>query len=182
MLVRFENECRRFAWLALMLSGALVGLLPLTAAAHQSVALSWNPSALTNVVGYKIYVGTTSQSYYTNLNAGSLTNINLGGLNSGTTYYVAASTYDASGTESALSSEISFQIPPDAAVLSELSKTDGEFSFAVAGVAGGQYVVEASSDLKNWTAVETNTAPFTFVDADVAAHPQRFYRTAYLGN
>jgi hypothetical protein len=40
-----------------------------------------------------------------------------------------------------------------------------------------EYIVQASSDLVNWTAVQTNTAPFTFVDPNASQFSQRFYRT-----
>lgn len=179
MSVKIASLCCRFAVMAAMIGSVF---FPLSLVAHQNVILSWNPSTVTNVAGYKIYLGTTSQSYSTNLNAGSATNITLNGLSSGATYFVAASTYDASGTESPLSAEISFQIPSGAGELTGVTRANNQFSFAVGGVSGGRYAVEVSNDLKNWTAVQTNTAPFTFVDGDVAAHPQRFYRTAYLGN
>jgi hypothetical protein len=35
---------------------------------------------------------------------------------------------------------------------------------------------EASSDLLNWTELDTQTFPATFTDFDAAIFPQRFYR------
>jgi hypothetical protein len=64
-----------------------------------------------------------------------------------------------------------------AATLTPMKRADGQFAFAVAGVAGRQYVVQASVDLKNWADVQTNTAPFTFTDANAGSFKQRFYRT-----
>ena len=42
---------------------------------------------------------------------------------------------------------------------------------------GATCVVEASTDLVNWIAIQTNTAPFTFVDPNTASYSKRFYRT-----
>jgi hypothetical protein len=57
---------------------------------------------------------------------------------------------------------------------------DGHFAFNVAGVTGYKYAVQGSSDLVHWTSVQTNTAPFTFEDANSSQFTQRFYRTVYL--
>ncbi len=52
----------------------------------------------------------------------------------------------------------------------------GQFRFTVSGVSGNQYVVEASTDLVQWTPVQTNTAPFDLLDANAGAYTRRFYR------
>ncbi len=67
--------------------------------------------------------------------------------------------------------------PTAAATLSSSANTNGRFSFTVNGVPGFKYAVQASSDFVNWTAVQTNTAPFAFDDANAAQFNQRFYRT-----
>ena len=54
-----------------------------------------------------------------------------------------------------------------------------QVQFQVAGVTGFLYVVEASTNLRDWVAIATNTAPFTFTDSQSAAFPQRFYRVAW---
>jgi hypothetical protein len=67
-----------------------------------------------------------------------------------------------------------------AATLSELKRAaNGNFTFAVTGIPGGQYVVETSSDLMHWTAAATNTAPFIFEDTATAQNAKRFYRASY---
>ena len=55
----------------------------------------------------------------------------------------------------------------------------GQFGLAVAGVPGYPYVVQASTNLVNWVSIQTNTAPFTFVDANAGQFSQRFYRSIY---
>ena len=67
-----------------------------------------------------------------------------------------------------------------AATLNTLAQANGTFGLNVSGVPGYQYVVQASTDLVNWVAIQTNTAPFAFVDANANQFPRRFYRTYYL--
>jgi hypothetical protein len=67
--------------------------------------------------------------------------------------------------------------PAAATLTSPATSADGQFNFNVAGVAGDQYVVQASTNLVDWDSIETNTAPFAFVDPDAASFSQRFYRT-----
>jgi hypothetical protein len=56
----------------------------------------------------------------------------------------------------------------------------GQFNFSVDGISGSQYVVQASTNLKDWVSIQTNTAPFSFCDADAGKFSQRFYRTYSL--
>jgi hypothetical protein len=65
-------------------------------------------------------------------------------------------------------------------VLTQSTFAAGQFSFNVSGVTNQQYVVQASTNLVDWVPVQTNTAPFTFVDADAGQFSQRFYRTFLL--
>jgi hypothetical protein len=44
------------------------------------------------------------------------------------------------------------------------------------GAPGYNYLIEASSDLTDWTILETNTAPFQFMDVNAADYPIRYYR------
>jgi len=69
--------------------------------------------------------------------------------------------------------------PGSPATLTAQPIANGQFTFTVDGTAGSQYVVEASSDLVNWTPIQTNAAPFTVVDPNAATNPQQYYR-AYL--
>ena len=63
------------------------------------------------------------------------------------------------------------------AVLSPAGFTTGQFALEVSGTTNAQYIVQASADLVNWVSVQTNTAPFRFVDTNVGQFNQRFYRT-----
>jgi GH25 family lysozyme M1 (1,4-beta-N-acetylmuramidase) len=53
---------------------------------------------------------------------------------------------------------------------------NGLFQFNLAGAAGSNYVIEASTNLTDWTPLETNVSPFTFTDTNAVNLPLRFYR------
>jgi hypothetical protein len=91
-----------------LLSGCAAMFMQCAALASQSVALAWNPNPDTNAVGYKIYYGSTSHVYTNSVSVGNVTNATIAGLLDGTTYYFAATTYDASGVESDFSNEASY--------------------------------------------------------------------------
>ncbi len=69
-----------------------------------------------------------------------------------------------------------------AAILTLVTNDNGGFAFNVTGIAGYQYVVQASQDLANWTPVQTNTSPFVFTDVNSGQFRQRFYRTLWVQN
>jgi hypothetical protein len=62
--------------------------------------------------------------------------------------------------------------------LSAAALSNGQFRFSVAGVTGYSYAIEASANLVNWVALQTNTAPFTFMLTNTGSFPQQFYRAA----
>lgn len=84
-------------------------------------------------------------------------------------------------TKATVSSTSSIAHAPAApASLESAGVVNGHFSFTVTGTgtAGSQYAVESSSDLVNWTSVQTNTAPFVFTDLASSATDKKFYRAA----
>jgi hypothetical protein len=68
--------------------------------------------------------------------------------------------------------------PSAVATLTPATHADGQFALTVSGVdtSGSQYIVQASTNLIDWIPVQTNTAPFTFVDVNTSQFSQRFYR------
>jgi hypothetical protein len=96
------------------LLGLAVMLISFPIFAAVNVPLAWNPSINTNVAGYKIYYGLASHDYTQSVNVGNVTNTTIVGLSENTTYYFAATTYDAAGVESAFSNEAIylFKAPP----------------------------------------------------------------------
>jgi len=64
-------------------------------------------SPLTDLAGYKVYVGTAPGTYGTSVNVGNVTTYILSGLTSGQTYYIAVTAYDYDNNESDYSNEVS---------------------------------------------------------------------------
>jgi hypothetical protein len=64
-------------------------------------------------------------------------------------------------------------------ILSQLEFANEQFSLSVDGATGRPYVVEASSNLLDWAALNTNASPFTNVDAETGNFEYRFYRARY---
>jgi len=56
----------------------------------------------------------------------------------------------------------------------------GQFQVQVAGLPGYNYRVQASTDLVSWLSLQTNPAPFVFVDTSSTNYPCRFYRTVFV--
>ena len=57
--------------------------------------------------------------------------------------------------------------------------TNGIFQMQFSGTAGSNYVLQASTDLINWTPISTNTplsSPFPLTDPGATNYPRRFYR------
>lgn len=69
--------------------------------------------------------------------------------------------------------------PTAAANLAAAAAPAGQFAVAVSGVPGYQYIVEASTNLLDWVPLQTNIAPFNFVDPNAKQFDHRYYRTVY---
>ena len=268
MICQLKKIAIKRTALVLFLLSSLAVLMPMPALATQSVTLGWNPSTDPSVAGYNIYYGTASQVYTSKVTVGNATTATILGLVEGTTYYFAATTYDAFNAESSLSDEISYTVPVTAtnqpptitglltantamvgqtvtfsitatgtgplnyqwmynsnslgsatnavltlnnvttaqagtyyvavsnnagstnsstasltvysttsATLTPAPHANGQFALNISGIPNYQYVVQASTNLVNWVSVQTNTAPFTFVDTNASQFRQRFYRT-----
>jgi Fibronectin type III domain len=166
-------------------SFALLWHLPVTAAPPtSSVTLTWNPNPSPAIAGYNIYSGGISGIYTNKISADNTTSVTLSNLVVGSIYYFAATCYDAAGDESAFSNEAVYTVPPDTTglpiMLGNPSVSGGNFSFTVASTTGDSSAVEVSVDMINWVRIQTNTAPFTFVDTNSSQFSCRFYRTVKL--
>jgi len=64
--------------------------------------------------------------------------------------------------------------------LAGLGLSTNGFLLSGSGAPGYNYVIEASTNLVNWTPVETNPAPFQFIDIAASNYPVRFYRTVLI--
>ena len=56
----------------------------------------------------------------------------------------------------------------------------GQFQLSLTGVPGYKYAIWASTNLGNWTPLQTNLSPFIFTDTNRSAFPSRFYRAQYV--
>src|SRR5450432_237328 len=108
-----RGRCLVMMGLAKVLAGIvfLILLKENSVQAGQSVTLNWGPSPDPNAVGYNIYYGTISHNYTNITNVGNVTLVTIDGLVAGTTYYFAATTYDAQGKESGFSNEATYDVP-----------------------------------------------------------------------
>lgn len=88
------------------------GSNPPPASGTKNISLSWiapssrtdgNPVSLTEISGYKLYVGTSSGSYDPAIDVGDATSYTL--TKSPDTYYIAIAAYDSTAQDGVLSSE-----------------------------------------------------------------------------
>jgi hypothetical protein len=70
--------------------------------------------------------------------------------------------------------------PFPAPALGAATLAGGQFSFNLTGVAGYEYLIEASSDLANWQPLQTNAAPFTFTLTNAADYSRQYFRAVYF--
>jgi hypothetical protein len=125
---------KRFVW-GLVLCGVWMGFDSFSAKAISNLTISWTQSANTNVIGYKVYYGTSSHNYTNVVVAGNMTHAIVPAIVGGVTYYIAATTYNAAGIESAFSTEVSYTAPTVAPTLSSPSvQSANQFSFSVSNV------------------------------------------------
>ena len=77
-----------------------------------SVRLDWKPSPSDIVAGYYLCYGFRSGQCTNRLDAGSVTNANVAGLVSGSTYYFTVVAYSSYGDEAPPSNEVSYSVTP----------------------------------------------------------------------
>jgi fibronectin type 3 domain-containing protein len=70
------------------------------------INLAWDPNPAPDVVGYKVYYGTSPKTYGPGIDVGNVTSYALTGLVKGRQYYIAVTAYDKLKRESGFSDEI----------------------------------------------------------------------------
>lgn len=82
-------------------------------AATASLTFQWDPVAVSDLAGYKIYRSTTAGTYGSPIAtlSASTTTYQMTNLTKGVTYFFAVSAYDTNGNESPFSNEQSRTIP-----------------------------------------------------------------------
>jgi hypothetical protein len=137
-----------FTFLAFFLLAGLV-LFPFQQGHCAQVTLTWDPNSETDLAGYEIYYGTSSGNYQWNIDVGNVTTYTVNSLNTGVTYYFAATAYNTTGLESGYSNEVVYTVSSCTYTLSPLSA-----SFSASGGSGSVLVTTQTGC--NWG---TSSAP-----------------------
>lgn len=108
----------------------MFGLLgaPSSASAAHTVSLGWDPSTDSQIVGYRLYWGNSSANYSEHTDVGYVTDATLSDLADGNTYYFVVTSYNAAGTESLPSNEVSFSVAPDPVPVVNLTTPGGNIN------------------------------------------------------
>jgi chitinase len=83
------------------------------------------------------------------------------------------------GFNNSVAANATFIIAPSIFFTSENFLTNGTFQVGFSGVPDRNYVLQASTNLLDWTSLSTNIAPtnlFNLVDPGASNYPYRFYR------
>jgi hypothetical protein len=160
-----------------------------TPPASSMAALPANPTSIVPVSwsGYDAGSGIAGFDIYVSTNGGPWTPWLLGTTNTSAKFTgVPGNTYAlySVATDEVGNVEASPQIPGAettiasslAPLLASPSLSDGQFQFGVLATSGNSYVIQASTNLVNWLAVQTNVAPFVFADPNYRHYPWRWYR------
>jgi hypothetical protein len=95
-------------------------------------------------------------------------------------YYWSVQALDAAFAGSPFATEPSFLIPFTPPVISSFAYLNGQFQVRFTGYHSGNYVLEGSTNLLNWSTVATIGAPtngtYQLADLLLQALPRRFYR------
>ncbi len=178
-------HAQSWRWLGLL--GFLLCLVPLSQAitpaappaGSNSVTMSWKSSASPGVTGYRVYVGTASRNYTTNVLVGNLTTATITGLASGLTNYFAVKSHDLNGLESEFSAEVSVVVGSPAVLIRDAGL--GQMLLTVNGPLGSTYDILATQTFTNWVVIGSvmigSNYSLNFTDTNAASFPMRFYRT-----
>jgi hypothetical protein len=91
----------------LILFSCAVSFMPCAAVADAAtVTVAWDQNSEPDIAGYKLHYGTSSQTYGYTQDVGNITTCTISDLNEGTTYYLAVTAYNSSGSESGFSKEV----------------------------------------------------------------------------
>lgn len=148
--------------------------------AEQSVSLAWDANAETNIVGYRLYYGTTSQNLTNTVDAGPQLTATVTGLREGLTYYFAVTARNSDGLESNFSDQVSYPVPGLSLVTSPPANPGDPMRLGFDAVPGYAYEVLATEDFETWVTIYYTTPTVSgrqeYVDLDSPSLPQRFYR------
>ena len=115
--------------------------LPLPAASAATVTVAWDKNSETNVIGYELHYGTTSQDYQHTVDVENNTSRSISGLIEGQTYYFAVKAYNDEYVFSDFSEKLVYTIPnsspPAIYTITTNAGTNGTISPTSAAVNAG---------------------------------------------
>jgi len=160
-----KTRCRAFGF---VLQALVLMQFPVLATTT-NVTLAWNPSTDSTIAGYNIYYGGTSHTYTNKISVGKATSVTISGLVQGKTYYFAATTYSASGLESAFSSELAYLIPANVPIVNQPPTLNAISNLTITENAGLQTV--SLSDVTSGSTTENQTLIVTVASSDTSLIP-----------
>ncbi len=89
---------------------SLITLCGAFTASAADVTLTWDANTESDLVGYKLFYGTSSGNYAVTVDVGHSSTFTITNLEEGMTYYFAATAYDTSYNESAFSEELGYTL------------------------------------------------------------------------
>lgn len=114
----------------------VINLFFLSSANAGDLIVSWDPNTESDLLGYKVYYGTSSRNYITVSDVGNVTSLTISGLSEGVEYFFAVTAYDTAYNESDFSVEVSAIIevddiiPPTIYSVNLVSATQIDLSFS----------------------------------------------------
>jgi len=113
-----KNKRKVYNWIVTV--GILLFLFPNLFA--DDLIISWNSNDENDLLGYKVYWGISSRTYYDPVDVGNDTTYTLHDLFPGTQYFFSVTAYDTAWNESNYSEEVSYTIEiPDTTIPKVLS-------------------------------------------------------------
>lgn len=164
-------------WLLTLLTGMLIGTIPMLARAERSVTLAWNPGD--EAAGYFVYAIEENATDSVKLDVGGNTQTVVTGLKEGLSYTFYVTAYNPSRVESPPSHPIEFKVPVPMQMTAPTGSAPGRIRFPAAP--GRWYELQASTDMVNWTTIwqtgkANSYAWMEYQDPRARYYASRFYR------
>ena len=166
MVIRFRSVGGRVRVMLLLVIVLLVGSASKLLAANATA--TWNPNSELDIAGYKLSYGTTSGVYSTTVDCGNVTTFAMT-LTPGTRFYFALQAYDTSNLISALSAEVTFEVPastPTPPIIASLTPTSAPVATAVT-IAGTNFGATQGTSTVTFSGIKVT--PMTWSATSISA-------------
>lgn len=153
--------------------------LGVAASLEKSATLAWDASPSAGVAGYRVYYGTASGNYTSNVEAGKFLMTNtIPGMANGMTHHFAVKAYNASGLECLLERD---QFRAGHRHRQIMVAANGRLCSYVEKDALARIDVQATPDLKNWSIIGSATIRSRLVPSLSLTRTRRVSRSASTG-